>query len=476
MKPEVHNQEPNRDETNLILTNLVRLHTYEILQKQNPEIIDSFPEIFTEWISSISHDQNPQKREHPVYRLSDMILKYFSASEHFVPHRSSTIKDITDRMWDKDEALWSRDMMLGERLQMDLYDLWGTESSDDINLDDIISCELVGTNHYWLNAVRLAIQAARCDFPVLITGESGVGKDLIANAIHANSQRSTQKLVTINCAALPEGLVESELFGYSEGAFTGARRNGKIGRIESAAGGTLVLDEISELSIRSQAALLRTLQNGELQKIGGDIIHADFRLISISNRPLEPEVDSGRFRRDLYYRIAVIPIVVPPLRERPDDIEPLVVHFLAKFHRANPHLTAQQFHPDAIAALKVHQWQGNVREVENVVARAMVLCRGETIMPHHLVFNTDITLNHQSDTKELTARISSIKDPIISRIDLNKLADFLRSNSDHITSGDYAHRFGCSSSTAQRHLDILRRSGLLEHAGDKRGSRYYLIE
>ena len=207
---------------------------------------------------------------------------------------------------------------------------------------------------------------------VLILGESGVGKELVARAIHEASLRREKPFVSINCGAFPETLLESELFGYMKGAFTGADTNRK-GIIESASGGTLLLDEIGETSLSMQVKLLRVLQERQIRPLGGTVdIPVDVRLIATTNRDLKKMVADGQFREDFYYRVSVIPIHVPPLRERPQDVEPLARHFLQRF-ASEMKKPVHEFEPKALAALERYSWPGNVRELENAIERAVAL-------------------------------------------------------------------------------------------------------
>jgi transcriptional regulator with GAF, ATPase, and Fis domain len=215
---------------------------------------------------------------------------------------------------------------------------------------------------------------APTDATVLITGESGTGKELVARAIHERSARHDRPLVKLNCSAVPEGLFESEFFGHVKGAFTGALKD-KPGRFELADGGTLFLDEIGEVPLAMQAKLLRVLQEQELERVGDTRTRkVNVRVIAASNRDLKREVDEGRFRRDLFYRLSVFPIEVPPLRGRIKDIEPLVIHFIRqstrRLNRAEPQLTRA-----ALDQLVAYDWPGNVRELQNTVERAIILWR-----------------------------------------------------------------------------------------------------
>lgn len=221
-------------------------------------------------------------------------------------------------------------------------------------------------------------KVAPSDANVLVTGESGTGKELAARALHANSTRCQGPFTAVDCAALPPHLLESELFGHERGAFTGANQT-KRGLLELAHGGTLFLDEIGELSSELQAKLLRTLQERAFRRLGGErLISVDMRVISSTNRDLNTEIQQGRFRQDLLYRLNVVSLALPPLRDRPGDLALLVHHFLQEFSRA-ANKPSLRISPEALRLLEQHQWPGNVRELRNVIERAVVLCDGDTV-------------------------------------------------------------------------------------------------
>jgi len=221
-------------------------------------------------------------------------------------------------------------------------------------------------------------RAAPSNATVLILGESGVGKELVARAIHRNSNRSRERFVQVNCAAIPEELIESELFGHEKGSFTGATEK-QIGKFEQADKGTIFLDEVGDMSPKTQAKVLRVLQEGEVERLGSArTIKVDVRVIAATNKDLEEEIAQGRFREDLYYRLKVIPIAVPPLRERPEDIPLLVRHFADLFSRENNRRPAR-FTPAAMDALQNHRWKGNVRELRNTVERLIIMSPGDTV-------------------------------------------------------------------------------------------------
>ena len=224
---------------------------------------------------------------------------------------------------------------------------------------------------------------APSDATILIYGESGTGKELVANAIHQNSPRAQKPFIKVSCAALPETLLESELFGHERGAFTGALAR-KAGRFQLADGGTLFLDEVNVMSATTQVKLLRVLQEREFEPLGSTkTIHVDIRLITATNKELEAEVKEGRFREDLFYRLNVVPIHLPPLRERKEDIPLLAEHFFRLYQEKNKK-SIKGFLPKTIDTLMRYDWPGNIRELENVIERAILLCRSEYITPKDL--------------------------------------------------------------------------------------------
>jgi DNA-binding NtrC family response regulator len=238
--------------------------------------------------------------------------------------------------------------------------------------------DLVSRSPQMQMVMRTAEKAAASSIPVLIEGESGVGKELIARAIHGSSERRAKPFVAVNCGAIPENLVESILFGHEKGAFTGATER-HVGKFAEADGGVLFLDEVGELPPAAQVKLLRAIQENEIEPVGGrKPVKVDVRLISATNRNLLADVKSGRFREDLFYRLHVFPITVPPLRERMEDIPDLVRHFLARFC-VEEGKRIQFVSAEALALLKNHPWPGNVRQLENAVFRAVVLAEGDGI-------------------------------------------------------------------------------------------------
>lgn len=241
---------------------------------------------------------------------------------------------------------------------------------------------MIGSSARMVDAFKMIGKVAETDTTVLICGESGTGKELVAEAIHKYSRRKDNAFVVVNCAALPENLLESELFGYERGAFTGAAAR-KIGRFELAEGGTIFLDEIGELSPNLQAKLLRVLQDHYFERLGGgETISGDFRVLAATNRDLDVNVRERLFREDLFYRLNVVRITVPPLRERRSDIVPLAEHFL-RVYSENNGFPAVGFSEEAILMLQTYSYPGNVRELENMVERAVLMARGRVIMPSH---------------------------------------------------------------------------------------------
>ncbi len=234
------------------------------------------------------------------------------------------------------------------------------------------------------SVLRLADQIAPANASVLITGESGTGKEVLARYLHSRSKRATKQFISLNCAAIPESLLESELFGHEKGAFTGAISR-RIGKFEEAHGGTLLLDEISELHPRLQAKLLRAVQEREIDRVGGaKPIKVDIRLLATSNRDLEEAVRDGSFREDLYFRLNVVTITLPALRDRPQDIEVLAEHFVAKYADANA-MATPALSPEVRELLRGHAWRGNVRELENAMHRAVLLSQDDVIVPDSLL-------------------------------------------------------------------------------------------
>lgn len=262
---------------------------------------------------------------------------------------------------------------------------------------------IVGKNYRMHEVFELLREVAPTRATVLIEGETGTGKELIANAIHHNSPRGEGAFIKVNCAALSEGLLESELFGHVKGAFTGAI-NDKVGRFEMADGGTIFLDEVGDITLHTQVKLLRVLQEGEFEKVGGTKTQkVDVRVITATNKDLKAMVERGEFREDLFYRLKVVPIHLPALRERKDDIPILVRHFLDKFNR-EMNMEVTHISPPAMELLLDYDYPGNIRELEHVIEHAFVRCQGRTINPEHLPKDLQ--------TRGVIERVMSTEEPL----------------------------------------------------------------
>lgn len=265
---------------------------------------------------------------------------------------------------------------------------------------------IIGNSPCLKEQLNIAAKAAVTSCRVMIRGSNGSGKELIARAIHASSTRSTGPFITVNCAALPDGLLESELFGYDEGAFTGAKKGGKPGKFELANGGTLFLDEIGDMSVYMQAKLLRILQNMVNERIGGTVVQKlDVRVLSATNRDLEQMIVDGLFREDLYYRMNVVMVTMPDLKERSGDIPLLVDYFLKKYKKTEG--DSIKISKEALELLEMYEWPGNVRELENVIERSIVFAENGVIQPFHLPSN--LWLNEFEEEKQSVVIIGKTK-------------------------------------------------------------------
>jgi two-component system NtrC family response regulator len=286
--------------------------------------------------------------------------------------------------------------------------------------------ELIGTSRSITELKAEIERVARSDAKVLITGESGAGKEVVARAINAASPRANQPFVPVNCAGIPETLLESELFGHVKGSFTGAYRD-KPGKLEMSDNGTIFLDEIGEMTLRMQGLLLRFLETGEIQKVGAERVAnvTNVRVITATNRNLRDLITQGQFREDLFYRINVIHIVVPPLRERRDDVPQLVQHFLERFvnrplnghvngNGSGEHSVVKSISPEALAALAEYSWPGNVRQLENVVERLVVTGRHEIIQLDDL--SPDIRVPGQFSMRPRRERRRTVADELFKKL------------------------------------------------------------
>src|SRR5882724_1020222 len=312
--------------------------------------------------------------------------------DRFKDHEVALVEGIADQIG----TALERDHLSAEvmRLKSALHERYGED-------------RIIGQAPAIRRAIELGLSVADTQTTVLIEGESGTGKEVLANLIHYNSGREDQPYVKLNCGAIPETLLESELFGHEKGAFTDARAR-RQGRFEEANGGTLFLDEVGEMSLSAQVRLLRVLQDGEFTRVGGsELLKADVRIIAASNVDLERATEIGTFRRDLFYRLSVFPIQLPPLRERPEDIHPLVIHFLEHYKQKTGRFISG-ISKDALQALITYEWPGNVRELENAIERAVIIASGRQIeledLPEAI---SRIALQEQDRIKVERARAAS---------------------------------------------------------------------
>lgn len=314
---------------------------------------------------------------------------------------------------------------------------------------------ILGRSQPICDLVEMVNTVAPTDATVLITGESGTGKERVARAIQEASARRNKPFITVNCAALSESLLESELFGHEKGAFTGADRR-REGRFKQADGGTLFLDEIGEMPVLLQAKLLRALQQGEIQRVGSDIpSHVDVRVIAATNRELRAEVAAGRFREDLYYRLNVIGVEVPPLRERREDIPLLAMAFLERFALAN-RKTIKGFTPQAMDTLLKYAWPGNVRELENAVERAVILCLGEYISERELPLAVTAGSKNELETEKKEI-LTELHDPGMTLDEMERAAILRTLQDTGDNKSEAARRLGITRATLHNKL---RRYGL----------------
>ena len=298
--------------------------------------------------------------------------------------------------------------------------------------------------------IREVTFVAPSETRVLITGESGVGKEVVADLIHGLSPRAKGPLVKVNCAAIPETLLESELFGHEKGAFTGAT-NSRVGRFEEAEGGTIMLDEIGEMSPALQAKLLRVTQDGSFQRVGSSgTRRTNARLVASTNRDLEKEVEAGRFREDLFFRLNVVEIYVPPLRERREDILPLANQFASQFSKGRP-----RFSPAAVSCLELYNWPGNVRELRNAMERAILMARGELILPEHLPRRVQSAVAHESAAAGENGKAAAT--PSMEEVERAVILQTLRAN--HYNRSETARALGLSRRTLLYKIQRFREQG-----------------
>ncbi len=311
---------------------------------------------------------------------------------------------------------------------------------------------IIGKSRKMQDVFALMQQAAESNITVLIRGESGTGKELVAKSIHFNSPRKAGPFIAVDCAAIPETLIESELFGHERGAFTGASTR-RIGKFESANGGTILLDEIGEMQPALQAKLLRVLQEREIQRVGGTrTVHIDIRVMAATNKDLETAVEAGEFREDLFYRIAAFPMVIPSLRERIEDVALLAEHFLNK-HAANVNKSIREISSKALHTLMRHNWPGNVRELENAMERAVLLEKTavlqETSLPTHITSDVTPRQVYGGERSNFTKDIMPLEE-----VEKHSLIHALEVTDNSITKA--AHALGISRATIHRKLKQYR--------------------
>lgn len=303
------------------------------------------------------------------------------------------------------------DLRVRDFLRLPLEDRLAAELVQSVQAVEI---EIVHRHPTMIGLVALARRVGASDAPILVVGETGTGKEVIAREIHAHGRRKSGPFVAVNCAAIPDHLMESELFGYEKGSFTGAVAR-RIGKFEEASGGTLLLDEIGEMDLRLQAKLLRAIQEKQIDRIGGrSAVQIDLRIVATTNRDLAKEVAERRFREDLYYRLNVINLVVPPLRDRLEDVEALTTHFSRKYCAKNE-LPEKRVSPEALQKLLAYSWPGNVRELENTIYRAVLIAPGTLLETDDIIFTGEqrsALASRAMAELDMTSAIGSIDEPV----------------------------------------------------------------
>ena len=337
--------------------------------------------------------------------------------------------------------------------------------------------ELIGRNPKWLNILKYGRKAALCEAPILITGETGTGKERLAQYIHRHSPRRGGGFIPISCGAIPESLAHSELFGYEEGAFTGAVRGGRRGKLEAANGGTVLLDDVDALPKIAQVALLRFIETGEIQKVGGiKTNQADVRIICTGNRSLEELAKEGEFRYDLYYRLAILKFHIPALRERKDDIPLFARHFLKNIKFDHSAATIRLITDEAVRKLGEYDWRGNLRELYAVIMRAVMMSENGLISENDIIFDSTYEGNSSGTGAEITLfpqLWEALKNIKLSSRERSGIVRFLQEHfSGSFSNGNWVEEFAVSPATARKRLAALVEAGILRREGDKRGTRY----
>jgi DNA-binding NtrC family response regulator len=372
----------------------------EFLREHTPDLI------FSDWkMPRLGGEQllDHLRKQARLAAIPVIVITAFGSSHSAIEAVRLGAYDFVTKPFDMDEIVLTAERALGHSsLNREVIRLRAQESQGQMGG----AGRLIGCSGPMLNVFIMIGKVAETDSTVLICGESGTGKELIAEAIHKYSRRKDKPFVVVNCAALPDNLLETELFGHERGAFTGAVAR-KTGRFELAEKGTLFLDEIGELSPNLQSKLLRVLQEKSFERVGGtETIHGDFRVIAATNRDLEASVRGHVFREDLYYRLNVVRISVPPLRERRADIVPLAEHFLHVYSEKNG-FPIVGFSEEALLLLQNHFYPGNVRELENMVERAVLMARGRVLMPEHF----PVRSNHEDESSSQRLEIDLVSLP-----------------------------------------------------------------
>jgi transcriptional regulator with GAF, ATPase, and Fis domain len=361
-------------------------------------------------------NHSPSQLVHNCVHDSERIIGIRAAMKIVLDFiRTAKLGDLTPAFWDGAEHLEKRaalESAVGEldllREQLYRENLALRDEVDRVSMFE----EIVGTSPALQAALSLAIKVAATDSTVLITGETGTGKELVARAIHRGSDRSSRAFVSVNCAAIPRDLIASELFGHEKGAFTGATQQ-RLGRFELANGGTIFLDEVGELPVETQIALLRVLQEHEFERVGGTgRIPSDVRVIAATNRDLQAAISAGSFRNDLFYRLHVFPIEVPSLRERKEDIPLLVEYFIDRYAR-KAGKNIRRVAKKTLELLQSYPWPGNIRELQNVIERSVILCDSETFSIDESWLPLQLSATESKPDIELPRRLEAEEKNII---------------------------------------------------------------
>ena len=379
----------------------------EAIKRESPEVV--LMDLRMGGMSGIEALQNLRKESR---RSMIILMTAFGTTQTAIEAMKFGAFDYIIKPFDLDKIL-----SLVAKANQAALDVRGAEKSTYtpiINADDYKE-GIVGNSQPMQDVFKIIGQVAPSDATVMITGESGTGKELVARCICQHSQRSGKPFLAVNCAAIPDNLIESELFGHEKGSFTGAT-NQRLGKFEIADGGTLFLDEIGDMSLATQTKILRVIQEGEIQRVGGsETIKVDVRLVAATNKDLEQMVRNNEYREDLYYRLNVVRIRLPSLRERIEDVPDLVDFMLQKLHTETK-TKAERISTDVLDVLKLHLWPGNVRELENVIYRCAVVAKGETIVLSDLPDeirgkNTAETIKHKAGKQQINTGGSAASPP-----------------------------------------------------------------